>query len=242
MNVNDIDEKIKEISKEDLDQGNLLYLMVLIENKLNTIFEPIDLLPFSSLIQILQLSNEQKKKIIHFRNKLAHNIVSKEELVQIELYLKSEFIPLILSISSDSTQMKPYEFENLIYNKLKPIGDELGYEVIRNKSISIEKKKTRLEIDVIFESEAENIIFEIKAIAERNIIPIVIDQVKTRLNILKSRFGVIILKGFLYEELKEDNISILIIGDMQIHKLLDWIKKINNEHNTDTKNARINID
>jgi len=239
MNVNNIDEKIKEILKGDLDQGNLLYLMVLIENKLNKIFEPVDLLPFSSLIRKLQLSNEQKKKIIHFRNKLVHNIVSQEELVQIKFYLKSEFIPLILSISSDSTQMKPYEFENLIYNKLKLIGDELGYEVIRNKSISIDKKKkTKLEIDVIFESEAEKIIFEIKASSKKNIIPIVIDQVKTRLNILGSRFGVIILKDFIYEEFNEYNYCILIIGEMQIHKLFEWINKIKNEHNMDIKNDR----
>ena len=227
MKVSEIDEKIKNLSKENLDQGNLLYLMILIEKKLNQIFEPVDLLPFSSLIRKLNLPEEQEKLIINYRNKLAHNIISEQELAKIKQELKLEFIPFILSISSDRTHMKPYEFEDIIFNKLKYFGNELGYRVIRNQSISIDKaKKTRLEIDAIVESDSESIIFEIKASSEKKIISVGINQLKTRLNIFGSRFGVLVLRDLFYEEIHEENYEILIIGELVMHRLPDWINKI----------------
>lgn len=227
MKVSEIDERIKNLSKENLDQGKLLYLMVLIENKLNQIFEPVDLLPFSSLIRKLNLPEEQKKLIINYRNKLAHNIISKQESAKIKQELKSEFIPFILSISSDRTHMKPYEFEDIIFNKLKHFGNEFGYRVNRNQSIAIDKaKKTRLEIDVILESDSESIIFEIKATSKKKIVSVGVNQLKTRLKIFGSRFGVLVLRDLFYEEIHEENYEILIIGELVMHRLSDWINKV----------------
>ena len=227
MNILEIDEKIKKISNKELKQVNILYLMDLFENKLNFIYEPVDLLPFSSIIKKLNLPEEKKKSLIYFRNKIAHNIGSKKDLDEIKHELKSYFIPFILSISSDKDQMKPYEFEEKISNKLERFGNNLGYNVIKHKSISIDNvKKTRLDIDVIFESDRESIIFEIKASSKEKIIPVAIDQLKTRLNIYGSRYGVLILKNMFYEEHHEDDYKILIIGELVMHRLPDWINMI----------------
>ncbi len=227
MKISEIDEKIKYLSKKKLDQGDLLYLMVLIENKLNLIFEPVDLLPFSSLIRKLNLPEDQKILIIKYRNKLAHNFISKQELRKIQQELRSKFIPFILSVSSDRTYMKPYEFEDIIFNKLEHFGNELGYRFIRNQSISIDKaKKTRLEIDAILESDSESIIFEIKASPQKKIISVGINQLKTRLDIFGSKFGVLVLKDMFYEEIHKEDYEILIIGELVMHKLPGWINKI----------------
>lgn len=229
MNIQEIDKEIRRITDTDLDQSYLLYLMDLFEKKLNLIFDPVDFLPFSSLIRKLNLPEEKKKSIINFRNRLAHNIISKKELKTIKEELKSNIIPFILSISSDSNQMKTYEFEENVSNKLERFGNELGYKVIKNKSISIDNaKKTRLEIDAIFESDTESILFEIKASSKEKIIPVAIDQLKSRLNIYGSKFGVLVIQNMFYEEIHEKDYEILIIGELVMHRLPDWINLIKN--------------
>lgn len=227
MKVDEIDNQIRKYLNKHLDRYNLFNLMVLIENKLNLIYEPEDLLPFSSLIRKLELPEDQKNYLIKFRNQLAHNVVSEGEVELIRKDLMSTIIPLILSLSQNNTQRNKNIFEEKISNKLKLFADDLGYNLIRNKSISIDdKKKTRIEIDVIFESESESIIFEIKSSSKRNFISVWIDQLKSRLKIFGSRFGVLVLEHLYYQEMQVDNYEILIIGELEMHQLPDWIYKI----------------
>ncbi len=231
MKIDEIDKKIINLSNKHLDRYNLFNLMVLIEAKLNLFYEPEDLLPFSSLIRKLELPEAQKNNLIKFRNQLSHTIVSEGEIKSMREDLKSAIIPLVLSLSPNTAHLNKYYFEEKISNKLKLIAEDLRYNFLRNKTISIDdKKKTMIEIDVIFESESESIIFEIKSSSKKNMISIWTDQLKSRLKIFGSRFGVLIIENLCYKEIQVDNYELLIIGELELHKLSDWIYKIRNRN------------
>lgn len=84
-------------------------------------------------------------------------------------------------------------------------------------------------MDEIFESDTESILFEIKASSKEKIIPIAVDQLKARLNIYGSRYGVIVIENIFYEEIHEVDYEILILGELVMIRLPNWIKMIKNK-------------
>ncbi len=226
MELKEIDKRIKEFQEKTLNVENFMDLIYLIELKIRIIYNEEDIRHFSSLIKKVNFPDEIYKAFTNLRNKAAHDFISNEELQSNERLIKSIIIPSILTFPEDNLATRGINFEIKTINKLKSIGERLGFNVEIKKLIRI--GTSRLELDLIFIKNNINIVFEIKYAESDRIKDLGVQQLITYLIAYPTQYGVLILPKTIHEIIKGENYEILIFGiDMELKVLENWINQKN---------------
>lgn len=238
--LTEIDNLITSFSEIELSKNDYFNLFMLIEQKISKVLNEDDVRSFQSLIQELDLSEEDKKRLIFLRNIITHEFISENELDKYKLWIKEKIIPIILNLNPKyeieilhqySIQNNALYAQKYFLKEIISIAKRKGFEIIKNYEIMMYKNYT-LNPDLILEKDKIRIIIEIKKKFNYYILEIGLQKLKEYLSAAKTKWGVLLFlepikKTYLKNiKLKTKHYDIIIVDpNIYLNTFVSWMNK-----------------